>query len=219
MVVRSCAPAWFAEDPPADVCGTGRNAFTFFHGKANSSRGTGVVLKALEHTKRLLPDIKCIMFNSFSGSANEINAFQQQVTGLGLNQEVDLREGIPMQQMPMVLRECDAGLIAYGRELGVDSLPNKLFEYMAAGLPIIAPTYSPEICRIIESENCGITADFEDPQSVSKAMLTLAQNPDRAREMGQNSRKAFEQRHNWEVEVHPLIDRIQSWFLMQEASQ
>jgi glycosyltransferase involved in cell wall biosynthesis len=212
MVIRSCAPSWFAKGQPADVCSSDRNQFTFLHGKANASRGTGVVLKALSLIKKQMPAVKCIMFDSFTKPGVDSSRFEQQVADLDLAAIVELRKGISIQEMPSVLQLCDAGIIAYGRELGSDSLPNKLFEYMAAGLPIIAPSYATEIRHIIEGEKCGLLVDFEDPQSVSHAMLWFLNHPKEIREMGWRARIGFIERHNWEIEVKPLIHRIRSWF-------
>jgi glycosyltransferase involved in cell wall biosynthesis len=154
------------------------------------------------------------MFANFLESVEGygVDEFRKHVASLNIQDVVDLREGVPMQEMPGILRSCDAGLIAYDRKLGADSLPNKLFEYMAAGLPTIAPEYSPEIRRILETEKCGVTADFENPSSVADAIVRIRQNPEECREMGRRAREAFNKRHNWEYEVRPLLDRIRDWY-------
>src|ERR1019366_6533859 len=46
LIVRSCAPAWFSDLPPADVCGDERRQFTIMHGKRSFARGTMAVLEA-----------------------------------------------------------------------------------------------------------------------------------------------------------------------------
>lgn len=117
-----------------------------------------------------------------------------------------------MRKMPEILESCDVGMIAYGRDLGQDSLPNRVFEYMAAGIPIIAPCYSTAIAKIIDTEACGLLADFEDPSSIAAAIVRLYRDPDASRAMGRRGRDAFLQRHNWEVEVRPMIERILGWF-------
>jgi len=113
--------------------------------------------------------------------------------------------------MPAILQHCDIGLISYNRALGLESLPNKLFEYMATGLAILAPSYSEEIVRIIKQEKCGLLVDFENPQAIADAIIYLNQHKDECREMGQRARKAFIERHNWQTEIRPLINRIREW--------
>jgi glycosyltransferase involved in cell wall biosynthesis len=213
MVVRSCAPSWFASGEPADVCGDERTTFTLMHGKCAGNRGTSMVLAAVEHARRTVPSLRVVMFtNGRPETDAEAQALASRARERGMDGALDLRAGVPMQQMPDVLRSCDAGLIAYGRDLGVDSLPNRLFEYMAAGIPIIAPSYASEIARIIEAEQCGLLADFEDSVSIGEAIARLSGDPGLCREMGRRARSAFLARHNWEVEVTPLLQAIRDWF-------
>lgn len=211
-VVRSCAPSWFAKGDQSDTCGKLRTAFSIMHGKSDLVRGTMQVIEAAALSLRQIYGLRVIMFESANKTNdNERNKLISRIKELGLAEIIDLRPGIPMHDMPRILETCDAGLIAYGRALGTDSLPNRLFEYMAMGLAIIAPTYAREIARIIDIEKCGILVDFEDPADISRAIVQLSQNPHLCREMGRRSREAFLARHNWETEVRPVIDRIQKW--------
>jgi len=205
MIVRSCAPAMFSKEPPADVCASERKAFTLMHGKSSLVHGTDIVMEALGLAHKECTDIKCIMFGDFCDES------RQRLSALGIEEVIDLRKGVPMQEMPSILRTCDAALIAYGRKYA-GSLTNKLFEYMATGLPIIAPEYSSETKKIIEMEKCGLLIDFENPTSIAEAIIYLRKNPQICRELGIRAREAFEKRHNWEFEVQPLLDRIQGWF-------
>lgn len=213
MIVRSCAPAWFAKDPPADVCGDSRNGMTLMHGKSTLGRGTTTVLEALAVARPASPKLRTIMFDTFLEGAERFGSsdFLQKLRELEIADCIDFRKPVPMQEMPNILQSCDIGLISYNRALGLESLPNKLFEYMATGLAILAPSYSEEIARIIETEKCGLLVDFEDPQAIADAISYLYQHREECREMGKNAREAFLQRHNWQAEIHPLINRIHDW--------
>ena len=57
-----------------------------------------------------------------------------------------------------------------------------------------------------------MTVDFENPETLAETMVSLFQNPQICREMGRKAREAFEKRYNWEVEVLPLLDRINNWY-------
>lgn len=208
LVVRNCAPKRLfmasrnrkLEDKPLKL----------MHGTAALGRGTDVVLEAIALAKKRIDDLSVIVFNVFTESADGYGekAFHQRVEQLGVGAQVDFREPIPFKSVPGVLQGCHIGLIGYGRSLGAGSLPNRLFEYMAVGLPVIAPSYAVEIRDIVEKEQCGILVDFENPTAVADAVIFLSENPDQSRAMGDNARAAFEQRHNWEMEFEPLLDRI-----------
>lgn len=86
----------------------------------------------------------------------------------------------------------------------IDAQPNKMFEYMSAGLPVIASDF-PLWREIIEGNDCGICVDPLDPGAIAAAIDRLVDNPDRAREMGENGRRAIEERYNWGAEEKKLL--------------
>jgi glycosyltransferase involved in cell wall biosynthesis len=96
------------------------------------------------------------------------------------------------------------GLIPFRlRGLARNALPNKLFEYMATGLPIITPDL-PVIRGIIEKHNCGIICDFDSPESVASAINNLLADPERYAAMSAASLRAAEG-YNWEAQERTLI--------------
>lgn len=212
LVVRSCAPKWFA-DNYSELAGASRSdVFRVMHGKNDVGRGSLEVVEAAALVAKKVSAVSFVMFSMRSHEgASEDDPVSVRIRGLHLENMVEVRQGVPMREMPGVLRSCDVGLIAYGRNLGVDSLPNRLFEYMAAGLAVIAPSYATEIAAIIDAEGCGLLVDFENPEEIAASIIFLKKNPGICAEMGRRGRRAFVERHNWEVEVRPLIDVISSW--------
>jgi glycosyltransferase involved in cell wall biosynthesis len=80
-----------------------------------------------------------------------------------------------------------------------------MFEYMAAGLPVIASNF-PLWNEIIKSENCGISVDPLNPEEIGNAINWLAENPKEALAMGKNGRKAIIEKYNWENEAETLVE-------------
>ena len=87
----------------------------------------------------------------------------------------------------------------------IKAQPNKLFEYMSAGLPVIASNF-PLWKNIIEGNNCGICVDPTNPSQIAVAMNFLKENPEEAKIMGDNGRKAVLEKYNWENEEKKLIE-------------
>jgi glycosyltransferase involved in cell wall biosynthesis len=87
----------------------------------------------------------------------------------------------------------------------IDNPATKIFEYMAAGLPVIASNF-PLWKTIIEGNNCGICIDPTNVEQIVEAINTILANPDKARIMGENGRKAFLEKYNWEAEKPKLIN-------------
>ena len=84
------------------------------------------------------------------------------------------------------------------------ALPNKMFEYMSAGIPQVTSN-DPLWKQIIDESKCGITVDPTKPDQIAEAINYLLKHPAEALEMGRNGRKAVEEKYNWEKEIPKLI--------------
>jgi glycosyltransferase involved in cell wall biosynthesis len=104
-----------------------------------------------------------------------------------------------------VLRKSVAGLVTFRPMPNhIFSQPNKLFEYMAAGIPVIASNF-PLWKDIVLGYRCGLCVDPMDPIAIAIAIDYLSQHPEEAFQMGQNGRNAVAQYFNWSLEESKLI--------------
>jgi len=87
----------------------------------------------------------------------------------------------------------------------LDSLPVKMFEYMESGLPVIASNF-PLWKKIIEDGNCGICVDPLSPKEIADAIQFLINNPDKAKEMGENGKRLVKEIYNWDIEKKKLVE-------------
>jgi glycosyltransferase involved in cell wall biosynthesis len=90
----------------------------------------------------------------------------------------------------------------------LDSLPVKMFEYMAAGIPVVASDF-PFWREIIEKHNCGICVDSHNPQEIAMAVNRLLTDNELAAAMGENGRRAVEEVYNWHNEEQKLLNLYQ----------
>jgi glycosyltransferase involved in cell wall biosynthesis len=79
-----------------------------------------------------------------------------------------------------------------------------MFEYMAAGLPIIASDF-PLWRQIIEKNECGILVNPLNPQDIANAINFFVDHPNESERMGKNGRKAVESIYNWTIEERKLL--------------
>jgi len=86
----------------------------------------------------------------------------------------------------------------------MEILPVKMFEYMIAGLPIIASKF-PKIESIINKHNCGICVDPMDIGAIRGAITYLLENPKICKTMGENGRRAVLEEYNWKNEEKKLF--------------
>jgi glycosyltransferase involved in cell wall biosynthesis len=86
-----------------------------------------------------------------------------------------------------------------------DALPVEMFEYMAAGLPVIASRF-PLWRDMVEGNACGVCVDPSDPVAIAAAIDHFVLHPDLARRMGENGRRAVLQQYNWQPESRKLVE-------------
>lgn len=101
-------------------------------------------------------------------------------------------------------KKANVGLILY-KPLGQYQMATaiKLYEYMAAGIPIIVPDQG-EWPELIRSIDCGLAVDVEDVNAQLKALEWLRQNPGIAFRMGKNGRCYALQNASWESSFKKL---------------
>jgi glycosyltransferase involved in cell wall biosynthesis len=81
----------------------------------------------------------------------------------------------------------------------------KLFEYMAAGVPVIASDL-PRWRELVHGLRCGLVVDPRDPEAIAGAIERLLRDPEEAEAMGRRGRAAVESTFNWDAEARRLLD-------------
>lgn len=133
-------------------------------------------------------------------------AIEQQVhSNLGWRQ-VDALGFLGRKEVAEVLQHAVGGLVTFlPAPNHIDAQPNKMFEYMSAGVPVIASNF-PLWKEIIEGDQCGLCVDPLDSQAIAEAIDYLVQNPESAEKMGRNGKQAVEQKYNWDIEETKLLN-------------
>ncbi len=117
---------------------------------------------------------------------------------------------LPYADIPALIRRALAGLLCFqATPNNLLGTPNKLFEYMSAGIPVIASDF-PFIREVVLEADCGLLVQPDDVEEIAKAMTHLLDNPEDARRMGRNGLRAARERYNWQVEEKKLLSLYQA---------
>lgn len=176
-------------------------------GGISAIRGIREMVQAMEHVQS---DTKLSIAGDFAEKslADEVRKYPtwDRIDELGYLNRTGVRD---------LLSRSSAGIVTFlPAPNHIDAQPNKMFEYMSAGIPVIASNF-PLWREIIEGNNCGICVDPLDPTAIALAIDTLAQDPQGARQMGQNGQKAILEKFNWGAEEKKLLNLYENLILEQ----
>lgn len=130
---------------------------------------------------------------------------EELIRKYGLEAQVSIPGPVPHNEVYNVLSQSDVGIVVLHPDPNyLESLPTKLFEYMAVGIPVIASNF-PLWQSIVEGEACGLTVNPLDPKAIADAIRWLLEHPEEAKEMGRRGRQAVLEKYSWEKEAERLL--------------
>lgn len=87
------------------------------------------------------------------------------------------------------------------------SLPTKVVEYLAQGVPPIV-TPLPEAVRMVRESGCGVVVPFHDVDRTVEAIRSLAADPDRRRRWGEAARAYIAADHSWDAHAERFVAHL-----------
>ena len=172
-------------------------------GVLTEARGITQIVQALEYVESSY-QIRLILCGKFVPAS-----YEQQVRNLTGFTQVEYLGWVALQDVPATIAQADIGIVCFLPEPNhISTMPTKLFEYMAAGLPVIASNF-PLWKEIVEEHGCGLCVDPANPKQIAKAIEYLMARPELRKEMGENGRRAVVEKYNWANEAEKLLELYQ----------
>ncbi|MBG9914368.1 glycosyltransferase family 4 protein [Bacillus sonorensis] len=125
---------------------------------------------------------------------------EKMVGELGIGDRVKFLPKVPLADLPKYTRNAYLGFQVLNNVCfnHYSASSNKLFEYMMAGVPVVACNF-PEIKRVVEGEGTGVIVDSHDSDSIAEGVNKLLSDPGLREELSKNSLRARDL-YNWEQE-------------------
>lgn len=168
----------------------------FYAGLIHKSRGLEYMIKALGDTDnvRLL----------IAGVGPDKYLLENQTTNI--KKKIQYIGWIPYEEV--IKRSLSADIIFAFYDSTIPNnryaSPNKLFEAMMCGKPIIVNDNT-SMSNIVKEINCGLVVPYRDINAIKGAILELKNNPSLYRKLGENGRKAYEEKYSWDIMESKLI--------------
>jgi len=170
-----------------------------YMGKVTWGRGIETGIQSLKY----LSQVSCVVFGSgLDGYIAELRWFIQNE---GLADRVYFFDEVPFDEVTRNAMSGDIGLVLH-QNIGLNYYyvsPNKLFECMAAGLPVVGSNF-PDLKKYIEGYNLGVTCDPESPKEIADAVNYILSDEGRYNEMKKNALEAAKI-FNWENESRKIV--------------
>lgn len=159
------------------------------------AHGTYSALETVLQAADRLRDTPSVRF-VFVGGGDQKPRLQGMARDLNLP-NVTFVDPVPKSDVPAWLGRADVCLLPYqDRPLFAGALPNKTFDYMGAGRPIIAAVPPGELSRLVHRAECGVAIAPEDPASLADAIGQLAADPDLRARLGEAGRAYVQEHYN-----------------------
>ena len=167
-------------------------------------RGIDTAIKSMPKVLEEIPDAKLLLVGKGSGVFD--NDMNKLCKDLNVENKVVFTDWVDFQLVPSYIALSDVCLVPHHASGHTNTtIPHKLFQYMAMRKPVIVTDCKP-LKRIVEECDCGIVVPSGDYDKMAEAVIKLHKDKEFANELGENGRKAVEEKYNWENEAEKLCE-------------
>ena len=175
-------------------------------GQMEVARGIGVLLDGVVEVRRRHAAVHLTLV----GGGRDLGLFRDQAARLGLGSDAVTFAGhVPHAEALRLVGTADVGVVPHHADDSWNTtIPNKLFDYMAAGLPVLTSDAKP-CARIVFDTGAGEVFRDRDPLSLAGAIARMMDAARRSA-LGAAGRRAIADRYNWEHDSRRLLNALRA---------
>ena len=174
-----------------------------YHGSLVERNGLDLAVEAMA---RLVISVPNAELRVYGRSTSYLEQVIERARALGLERHVRYLGGRKLEALPDEIEQCDLGVIPNQRNTFTDiNTPTRIFEYLALGKPVIAPSTA-GICDYF-GEGSLYFFESGDAANLAKSMELVAANPAEARETAHRGQQVY-LKHMWTNEREELVDLV-----------
>jgi glycosyltransferase involved in cell wall biosynthesis len=120
---------------------------------------------------------------------------------------------VDKDRLAALMRRADLGMqiLANVPAFYYGTSPNKFFDYIGAGLPVLI-NYPGWLAEVVSEHACGFAVPPDDPNAFADALQEAAKDRERLRDMGRRARDLAVTQFDWDVLASRLVDWLESEF-------
>ena len=182
-----------------------RGAFNIvFVGIFTGNRGLKLAVSAMREVVRTSNKIHLTLV----GNGWMYEELEKMVKLLGLEENIHFTGWIDNQLIPSIMADVDVGLLPFlpCEHIHI-TLPNKLFDYMAMGVPVLAAD-TRSLKRVVNETGCGITFKAGSEKDLADKILLMHADSELRRKCSEKGKKFSLKKYNWEKDGKRLLDAI-----------
>ena len=178
----------------------------FYFGGIDPVRGIDVLVNAGNILKDKIKNLKIIIV----GDGKILPELKELSQNLQLEDIIYFEGWVSPDYIKAYIDICNVGIIPHLRSEQTDnSSPNKLFQYMYFGKPVISSNCK-SIERIINEEECGLIYDDRDSSNLAEKVMFYYENQELLKLAGEKGRQAVMNKYNWEATHFELLNLYKS---------
>ena len=194
---------------PRSVAARSHGFTVGFVGSLKPWHGLADLVEAFSRLRQVAGDARLLIV----GDGPERNRLEEDVAARGLVDAVQFTGAVAHSEVPALLALMDAAVAPYPKLANFYFSPLKIFEYMAAGLPIVA-SRTGQVAQLIEDGVTGLLYEPGDTGAMFEALHCLRRDSQLRGDLGRAARAAILRGHTWRT----IVERILRISLRNQAS-